>query len=175
MKNLKGRYYGINVDLYKKFKVEEKYKIFLEELENYLSKEKDSLANLANSSAFIYVFFENINWSGFYLLKEDELVLGPFCGMPATTRIKIGEGVCGYTAEKREVVVVDNVCEFPGHIACDVRSKSEIVLPIIQDDILCGVLDIDSGVVARFTPLEKETLEAGLEIMLKYIDFKKLV
>ena len=166
---------AFNVDLYKNFKVEEKYKIFLEELENYLSKEKDSLANLANSSAFIYAFFENINWSGFYLLKEEELVLGPFCGMPATTKIKVGEGVCGYTAEKREVVVVDNVCEFPGHIACDVRSKSEIVLPIIQDDILCGVLDIDSGVVARFTSLEKETLEAALKIMLKYIDFKELI
>ena len=121
------------------------------------------------------MLFENINWSGFYLLKENELVLGPFCGMPATTRIKIGEGVCGYTAEKREVVVVDNVCEFPGHIACDVRSKSEIVLPIIQDDVLYGVLDIDSGVVARFTPLEKEILEAALKIMLKYINFKKLI
>ena len=95
--------------------------------------------------------------------------------MPATTRIKIGEGVCGYTAEKREAVVVNNVCEFPGHIACDVRSKSEIVLPIIQDDVLYGVLDIDSGVVARFNSLEKETLEAALEIMLKYIDFKELI
>ena len=91
--------------------------------------------------------------------------------MPATTRIKIGEGVCGYTAEKREAVVVNNVCEFPGHIACDVRSKSEIVLPIIQDDVLYGVLDIDSGVVARFNSLEKETLEAAFRDYVKIYRF----
>ena len=95
--------------------------------------------------------------------------------MPATTRIKLGEGVCGYTAEKREIVVVDNVCEFPGHIACDVRSQSEIVLPIIKDGILYGVLDIDSGIQSRFTTLERDILKKAVEIMLKYIDFNKLI
>lgn len=159
---------AFNIDLYKNFTVEERYKIFLEELESYLSNEKDALANLANSSALIYAF-------GFYLFKENELVLGAFCGMPATTRIKLGEGVCGYTAEKREIVVVDNVCEFPGHIACDVRSQSEIVLPIIKDGILYGVLDIDSGIQSRFTTLERDILKKAVEIMLKYIDFNKLI
>ena len=166
---------AFNIDLYKNFTVEERYKIFLEELESYLSNEKDALANLANSSALIYAFFKEINWSGFYLLKENELVLGAFCGMPATTRIKLGEGVCGYTAEKREIVVVDNVCEFPGHIACNVRSQSEIVLPIIKDGILYGVLDIDSGIQSRFTTLERDILKKAVEIMLKYIDFNKLI
>ena len=121
---------AFNIDSYNNLDFDTKTQIFLKDLEGYLSKEADIIANLANTAAFISAFFENINWSGFYLLKGDQLVLGPFCGMPATTRIDIGRGVCGTSFEKGETLVVDNVCEFPGHIACDIRSKSEVVIPL---------------------------------------------
>ena len=122
---------AFNIDNYNNLDFDTKTQIFLKDLEGYLSKEADIIANLANTAAFISAFFENINWSGFYLLKGNQLVLGPFCGMPATTRIDIGRGVCGTSFEKGETLVVDNVCEFPGHIACDIRSKSEVVIPLI--------------------------------------------
>lgn len=93
---------AFNITLYKDLSFKEKYSAFLEELEGYLSKESDPIANLANASAFISAFFDDINWSGFYLLKNNELVLGPFCGMPATTRIQIGSGVCGTAVERKE-------------------------------------------------------------------------
>ena len=115
---------AFDIDSYNNLDFDTKTQVFLKDLEGYLSKETDIIANLANTAAFISAFFENINWSGFYLLKGNQLVLGPFCGMPATTRIDIGRGVCGTSLEKGETLVVDNVCEFPGHIACDIRSKS---------------------------------------------------
>lgn len=107
---------AFNAELYKDLNFKEKYSAFLNEIEEYLSKESDPIANLANASAFISAFFDEINWCGFYLLKKNELVLGPFCGMPATTRIQIGNGVCGTSVERKEKIVVENVCEFPGHI-----------------------------------------------------------
>lgn len=124
---------AFDIDNYKNSDLDYKTKIFFEDLERYLSKENDMVANLANTAAFISAFFDNINWSGFYLLKENQLVLGPFCGMPATTRIDIGKGICGTAFEKGETLVVDNVCEFPGHIACDIRSKSEVVIPLVKN------------------------------------------
>ena len=124
---------AFDIDSYNNLDFDTKTQVFLKDLEGYLSKETDIIANLANTAAFISAFFENINWSGFYLLKGNQLVLGPFCGMPATTRIDIGRGVCGTSFEKGETLVVDNVCEFPGHIACDIRSKSEVVIPLIKD------------------------------------------
>ena len=142
---------AFDIDNYKNSDLDYKTKIFFEDLERYLSKENDMVANLANTAAFISAFFDNINWSGFYLLKENQLVLGPFCGMPATTRIDIGKGVCGTAFEKGETLVVDNVCEFPGHIACDIRSKSEVVIPLVKNGKKYGVLDIDSSVYSRFS------------------------
>ena len=144
---------AFDIDSYNNLDFDTKTQVFLEDLEEYLSKETDTIANLANTAAFISAFFENINWSGFYLLKENQLVLGPFCGMPATTRIDIGRGVCGTSFEKGETLVVDNVCEFPGHIACDIRSKSEVVIPLIKDGKKYGVLDIDSGIYSRFSKM----------------------
>ena len=137
---------AFDIDSYNNLDFDTKTQVFLKDLEGYLSKETDIIANLANTAAFISAFFENINWSGFYLLKGNQLVLGPFCGMPATTRIDIGRGVCGTSFEKGETLVVDNVCEFPGHIACDIRSKSEVVIPLIKNGKKYGVLDIDSGI-----------------------------
>ncbi|WP_300392651.1 GAF domain-containing protein [Fusobacterium sp.] len=165
---------AFNIDSYNNLDFDAKTQVFLKDLEEYLSKETDIIANLANTSAFISAFFENVNWSGFYLLKENQLVLGPFCGMPATTRIAIGKGVCGTAFEKNEILVVDNVCEFPGHIACDVRSKSEVVIPLVKDGKKYGVLDIDSGVYSRFSKEDVEILKKVLEILYKYTDLENL-
>ena len=164
---------AFDIDNYKNSDLDYKTKIFFEDLERYLSKENDMVANLANTAAFISAFFDNINWSGFYLLKENQLVLGPFCGMPATTRIEIGKGVCGTAFEKGETLVVDNVCEFPGHIACDIRSKSEVVIPLVKNGKKYGVLDIDSSVYSRFSKEDVEILIKVLEILYKYTDFEK--
>ena len=164
---------AFDINNYKNSDLDYKTKIFFEDLERYLSKENDMIANLANTAAFISAFFDNINWSGFYLLKENQLVLGPFCGMPATTRIDIGKGVCGTAFEKGETLVVDNVCEFPGHIACDIRSKSEVVIPLVKNGKKYGVLDIDSNVYSRFSKEDVEILIKVLEILYKYTDFEK--
>lgn len=164
---------AFDIDNYKNSDLDYKTKIFFEDLERYLSKENDMVANLANTAAFISAFFDNINWSGFYLLKENQLVLGPFCGMPATTRIDIGKGVCGTAFEKGETLVVDNVCEFPGHIACDIRSKSEVVIPLVKNEKKYGVLDIDSSVYSRFSKEDVEILVKVLEILYKYTKFEK--
>ena len=164
---------AFDINNYKNSDLDYKTKIFFEDLERYLSKENDLIANLANTAAFISAFFDNINWSGFYLLKENQLVLGPFCGMPATTRIDIGKGVCGTAFEKGETLVVDNVCEFPGHIACDIRSKSEVVIPLVKNGKKYGVLDIDSSVYSRFSKEDVEILIKVLEILYKYTDFEK--
>lgn len=164
---------AFDIDNYKNSDLDYKTKIFFEDLERYLSKENDMVANLANTAAFISAFFDNINWSGFYLLKENQLVLGPFCGMPATTRIDIGKGVCGTAFEKGETLVVDNVCEFSGHIACDIRSKSEVVIPLVKNGKKYGVLDIDSSVYSRFSKEDVEILVKVLEILYKYTEFEK--
>lgn len=164
---------AFDIDNYKNSDLDYKTKIFFEDLERYLSKENDMVANLANTAAFISAFFDNINWSGFYLLKENQLVLGPFCGMPATTRIDIGKGICGTAFEKGETLVVDNVCEFPGHIACDIRSKSEVVIPLVKNGKKYGVLDIDSSVYSRFSKGDVEILVKVLEILYKYTEFEK--
>jgi GAF domain-containing protein len=108
---------------------------------------------------------DRINWAGFYLLKGSDLVLGPFQGKPACTRIPIGKGVCGTAAEKRQVQLVEDVDRFPGHIACDPASRSEIVLPIIVDDRLLGVLDIDSPIKARFDHKDAAGLEDFVSIL----------
>jgi GAF domain-containing protein len=135
------------------------YKILLVRLEGLLSSEEDWLANLANSSALLFENLDDINWAGFYLLKNNELVLGPFQGRTACTRIRVGNGVCGTAAQKREMQVVKNVHDFPGHIACDSASNSEIVIPIIKEDKLAGVLDIDSPIFERFDETDAAYLQ----------------
>jgi L-methionine (R)-S-oxide reductase len=164
----------IKLDALKKLDTEDKYKYMLIMLEGQLSAEKDILANLSNASAIIKAVIDRINWAGFYLLKGDELVLGPFQGLPACNRIKIGSGVCGTAVTERTIQLVANVHEFPGHIACDSASNSEIVFPIIKDDIVYGVLDIDSPELNRFTELEKRYLEAFVSGLIKHIDWNSL-
>lgn len=159
----------IKVNDFKNMNIEEKYNIMLLLLEGQLKTETDFIANLSNISAIIKSALDETNWVGFYLLKEGELVLGPFQGMPACCRISIGSGVCGKAAETRDTQRVPNVHEFDGHIACDSASNSEIVIPIIKDEQLIGVLDIDSPIFDRFSELDQHYLEKAVQVMVNYI------
>ena len=140
-------------------------------LRNLLGEERDPIANMANMASLLYFSLPSINWSGFYIYDGQELVLGPFHGKPACVRIQMGKGVCGTSAFKRETLMIENVHEFPGHIACDADSKSEIVIPLIKDDIIIGVLDIDSPIYARFDEDDKHGLQQLIEILQFATDF----
>jgi L-methionine (R)-S-oxide reductase len=132
----------------------------LEELRALLAGEPDPIANAANTASLIFARVPRLNWAGFYFLQGETLVLGPFQGLPACTRIPLGRGVCGTAAQRQETIVVDDVHEFPGHIACDSASLSEIVVPLTIAGRLSGVLDIDSPEHARFGPAERTLMEA---------------
>jgi L-methionine (R)-S-oxide reductase len=132
-----------------------------------LADETDWLANLANAAALLFDQLPDINWAGFYLKKDGQLVLGPFQGKPACTRIPLGKGVCGTAAARGETMVVQDVHQFPGHIACDPNSRSEIVLPM--KGALPGVLDIDSPVLRRFDQEDARGLQAFLDLLQKSI------
>jgi L-methionine (R)-S-oxide reductase len=120
------------------------------EISAVVDGERDLIANTANCAAILFHSLPDVNWAGFYFLRGDDLVLGPFQGRPACVRIGPGRGVCGTAAARRQTLVVPDVHEFPGHIACDSASKSEIVLPLLSDNRLIGVLDVDSPLAARF-------------------------
>lgn len=164
----------INIDAAKKLPLENRYKYMLLLLEGQLSSEKNIYANLSNASAIIYAIMDKLNWSGFYFMREGELVLGPFQGKPACNRIALGKGVCGTAVAERAIQRIANVHEFPGHIACDGASNSEIVIPIIKDGEVYGVLDIDSFEFNTFTELEEEYLVKFVEKLNKYIDWTQL-
>jgi L-methionine (R)-S-oxide reductase len=137
------------------------------QLRSLLAGERDSIANAANFSSLLFHSLPEINWAGLYLLKDGELVLGPFQGKPACVRIVVGSGVCGTAAAQRQAILVDNVHEFPGHISCDSASNSEIVVPIIKNDQLIGVLDIDSPSFGRFNEEDARGLNELVEIFVK--------
>jgi L-methionine (R)-S-oxide reductase len=126
------------------------YRELATQLSNLLTGESDPIANAANTAALIYHALPEVNWAGFYFLQESELVLGPFQGKPACVRIALGRGVCGSAAEARKSVVVPDVHAFPGHIACDTASRSELVVPLVRRNVLVGVLDLDSPLPGRF-------------------------
>ncbi|MDY4973075.1 MAG: GAF domain-containing protein [Erysipelotrichaceae bacterium] len=130
-----------------------------------LCEEKDDLAMLANVAAAINMNYEQINWAGFYLYKNDELVLGPFQGKVACTHIPMGKGVCGTSASNKKTIIVEDVHKFEGHIACDSASNSEIVVPIIYENNLIGVIDIDSFIFNRFNNEDKEILEEVAKVL----------
>lgn len=130
-----------------------------------LEGEKDAVARLANASALIFDVVPDINWAGFYFVKDGELVLGPFQGKPACVRLKIGKGVCGTAVERDETIVVQNVHEFEGHIACDSASQSEIVVPLHgRGGKIVGVLDVDSPILNRFEGIKDVIVETAKEI-----------
>ena len=136
-----------------------------------LTGERDWLANLANTSALIFQTLRDLNWAGFYLLRGEELVLGPFQGNPACVRISVGRGVCGGAVAQRRSLVVPDVLAFPGHIACDSASRSELVIPMILGERIVGVLDLDSPSTDRFDEDDREGCEQLVTILLASSDF----
>lgn len=145
--------------------IDEQYKLLTKQVKSLLDKNDNILSNLSNFTAALNQTFEKISWVGFYLYDGNELYLGPFQGKVACTRIKIGKGVCGTSAEKRKTIIVPDVDQFPGHIACDVESRSEIVVPIIKNEILFGVLDLDSARLNAFDEMDKVYLEKMIEYL----------
>lgn len=144
-------------------------------LRELIRDETDALANLANSAALLFELMDEINWAGFYLFKENQLILGPFQGKSACVRIPLGKGVCGTAAQNREPIVVRDVHLFPGHIACDQASAAEIVIPIVKEDRLIGVLDVDSPVKARFDERDRQGLQDYVNILAANIRWEDLL
>ena len=142
------------------------YQSILPQIQSLLEGENDLIANIANVSAALKMSFPSFSWVGFYLKKGNELILGPFQGKPACVRIAVGKGVCGTAAERKSTVIVPDVTRFPGHIACDSDSRSEIVVPMMKGDLL-GVLDIDSVKVNNFDETDKMYLEKLLHILIE--------
>lgn len=139
------------------------------ELDALLSGEPDPVANAANAAAAIYHALPELNWAGFYFLRGDELVLGPFQGRPACVRIPLGKGVCGTAAARRQSVLVPDVEAFPGHIACDAASRSELVVPLVAGDVLLAVLDLDSPVLGRFDEADQAGCERLAAVIVRHL------
>lgn len=147
----------------------EQYTTVTKQLDALCTGETNVIANLSNAAALLNIFLEDINWVGFYLMEEGELVLGPFQGLPACVRIPVGRGVCGTAVAQKAIQLVEDVHAFPGHIACDGATNSEIVIPLIKDGEVIGVLDIDSPLKARFTTEDQQGLEHFTATLLKHI------
>ncbi|MGM0838135.1 MAG: GAF domain-containing protein [Bacillota bacterium] len=146
---------------------EENYELVIKQLQALIADEPSFIANLSNASALLNVFLDQINWVGFYLTEgESMLVLGPFQGLPACVRIPFGRGVCGTAAANAKTELVADVHAFPGHIACDSASQSEIVVPMVKDGKVIGVLDIDSPIKERFDEVDRKYLEKFVEVLL---------
>jgi L-methionine (R)-S-oxide reductase len=143
------------------------YEALSEQLRALVGGEPDFLANAANMASLLFHALADVNWVGFYFLRDRELVLGPFQGKPACTRIAMGKGVCGTAAARETTLVVPDVHAFPGHIACDSQSKSEIVVPLVRGGRLLGVLDIDSPALERFDQRDQQGLEFLVGVFLE--------
>jgi GAF domain-containing protein len=148
----------------------EGYGLLKAQLESLFADERDFIANAAQFSAFLYSQVDDLNWAGFYLNKAEELVLGPFQGQVACVRIAFGRGVCGAAAATRQTQRVEDVHAFPGHIACDSASNSELVVPLVKEGRLIGVLDLDSPKLARFSEQDQVGIEALVEVFLRLTD-----
>ncbi|PWI58941.1 GAF domain-containing protein [Sulfoacidibacillus thermotolerans] len=146
------------------------YRHLLEQVKHLLEGERDAIANMANVSSLLFMMMEDVNWVGFYLWKDGQLVLGPFQGKPACVRIAQGKGVCGTAFSQQCTLVVPDVYKFPGHIFCDGDSRSEIVIPLSTHQPI-GVLDIDSPIVDRFTEVDRKGLEAIVQWLIAATDF----
>ncbi|GGD17139.1 GAF domain-containing protein [Pontibacillus salipaludis] len=157
-----------NVEHYNGTK-EQNYDLLLKQLKALIEDEPDQVANLANASSLLNQFLDKVNWVGFYIWKQDQLVLGPFQGLPACVRIPSGKGVCGTAIAEGKTQRVADVHEFPGHIACDAASQSEIVVPMYKDGNIFGVLDIDSPVKERFDETDEKYIEQFARLVEQYI------
>lgn len=143
----------------------ERYRQLRDAIDAVTQGEPDAVANMANAAALIAEFCPDLNWAGFYRMVEGELVLGPFIGRPACIRIPLGRGVCGAAAEKGETQLVEDVHAFPGHIACDAASRSELVVPVMRDGEVIAVIDLDSPSPSRFEPDDAQGLEAVARLL----------
>ncbi|NRG44740.1 GAF domain-containing protein [Bacillus sp. CRN 9] len=157
-----------NVESYRGTK-EENYRLVIKQLAALLEGEANQIANLSNASALLNQFLDRTNWVGFYLMEDGELVLGPFQGLPACVRIPLGKGVCGTSASNKKTLRIEDVHQFPGHIACDAASQSEIVVPLIKDGELLGVLDIDSPEKGRFDEIDEKMLTEFVDVLIKFL------
>lgn len=157
-----------NVEMYQG-KKENNYELVKKQLLALIEDETNRIANLSNAAALLNQFLDEINWVGFYLYEEGQLILGPFQGLPACVRIPMGRGVCGTSAATEKTLRIDDVHQFPGHIACDAASRSEIVIPLMKDGKLIGVLDIDSPVTGRFDEMDQQGLEKFAEILTRHL------
>lgn len=159
-----------NIKIDKNRSDEEIYRQILPQIESLINPDEPFISNLANVAAALKEAFDKISWVGFYLLKDDRLYLGPFQGKVACTVIELGKGVCGTSAIKKETLIVEDVHKFPGHIACDGGSNSEIVVPLIKDNIVYGVLDLDSYSFAAFNNTDKRFLENLCNILVNKLE-----
>lgn len=150
-------------------KKEKNYELVQKQLSALVEDETNRIANLSNAAALLNQFLDEVNWVGFYLYEEDQLILGPFQGLPACVRIPMGRGVCGTSAATAKTLRIEDVHQFPGHIACDAASRSEIVIPLMQEGNLIGVLDIDSPITNRFDEIDQQGLEKFAEILSKHL------
>ncbi|MBD9416723.1 GAF domain-containing protein [Pseudomonas sp. PDM16] len=158
------------IDLQQVGQGREGYELLAAQLESLLADERDFIANAAQFSAFLFSEVTELNWAGFYLNKGEELILGPFQGKVACVRIPFGRGVCGAAASSRQTQCIEDVHAFPGHIACDSASNSELVVPLVKDGRLVGVLDLDSPQLARFRAEDQIGIERLVEIFLRLTD-----
>ncbi len=150
------------------------YKSIIPQIDNLISEKDEIISSLSNFTAALKESFDKISWVGFYFLKDNKLILGPFQGKVACTEIRVGNGVCGTAAAKKETIIVEDVNKFPGHIACDDKSKSEIVIPLKNEDDIYGVLDLDSYNYSAFNEVDKFYLEKLCQLLFYKIDFKKI-
>lgn len=164
-----------DIKIFEDMSVESKLDNMLIMLDGLVQGDDLPITKLCNASALINALIGRVNWCGFYLAKDNSLMLGPFQGMPACTKIEIGKGVCGIAALNKKTLLIKDVHNFEGHIACDAASNSEIVVPIVKDDKLIGVLDLDSDEFERFTDIEQKYLEQSIEILNKYIYWENLI
>jgi len=155
--------------------MKEKFKYLYLEIESLLSNERNFISNASNFAAHLFSKLENVSWLGFYFNSNGDLLLGPFAGKPACSRLPHGKGVCGSSFITKKTIIVGDVHQFPGHIACDDANNSEIVVPLIKDDIAFGVLDLDSLSFDRFNDDDKESLEALVKILIQSSDTEALI
>lgn len=159
------------IEIDKSLSADEKYNRLFPQIEALINPDEPLISNLSNVTAALKEVFDKISWVGFYFLKENKLYLGPFQGKVACTVIEVGKGVCGTSAMKRETVIVEDVHKFPGHIACDGGSNSEIVVPLIKGSEVYGVLDLDSYQFSAFNEIDKINLENLCGLLVERLEF----
>ena len=162
-----------NINIDKTSSDEEIYSILIRQARSLISPDEPMISSLSNITALLKDAFDKISWVGFYFLKEDKLYLGPFQGKVACTIINLGSGVCGTSAEKQETIVVQDINDFPGHIACDAGSKSEIVVPLLKNGTVYGVLDIDSYKYSSFNETDKKYLEEICKLLVSELKLEQ--